>query len=49
MVFLQGERLLYGIISGGGGNNSHVTPAPCQNRFHCLQIYIIMVLEILSY
>ena len=31
MVFLQGESLLYGIISGGGGggvrgNNSHVTP-----------------------
>ena len=26
MVFLQGESLLYGTISGGGGNNSHVTP-----------------------
>ena len=30
MVFLQGERLSYGIISGGkflGWKNSHVTPA----------------------
>ena len=31
MVFLQGERLSYGILSGGGGvegggKNSHVTP-----------------------